>query len=112
MCQSHRPNTHTLYLNCTYAKRLDLAEHTRVRIRRIHRTVPHATAITLEPLSLDDWQILELNVNLVQANLLAQLRCVYLGQHFPIWIDRDLTVFVRTKALEPCLDQGIIKQSA
>lgn len=97
----------SLYLNCTYAQQLGLKEHDLTSIKQIYRNVPQASSITLEPISMNDWQILELNLNAVQDNLLNQLKCVFINQQLPIWIDRHMCIFVRVSSVEP---GGLVEQ--
>lgn len=100
-------DSNSLYLNCTYAKQLGLNEHDLTSIKQIYRNVPQASSITLEPISMNDWQILELNLNAVQETLLNQLKCVYTNQQLPIWIDRHMCIFVRVSSVEP---GGLLEQ--
>jgi len=51
--------------------------------------------------SLDDWQVLELNLEVVQETLLNQVRVVYTGQELPVWLDERMHVFLRVESVEP-----------
>jgi hypothetical protein len=60
-----------------------------------------ASSITIVPVSLDDWQVLELNLEVVQETLLNQVRVVYAGQELPVWLDERMHVFLRVESVEP-----------
>lgn len=94
-----------VFLNNTLAKQLNISENDKLSITKIHTNCTQATAITIEPVSLNDWQILELNLEQVQNNLLNQLKVVYKKQVLPIWIDSHLYIKVRIVSFEPCYDQ-------
>ncbi|KAI0239260.1 hypothetical protein LSAT2_010005 [Lamellibrachia satsuma] len=61
--------------------------------------VPSCESLFLEPLSVDDWEILELNTSTVENRLLDQVRVVATGQTFPIWIQGSMCIFVRVGQL-------------
>ena len=42
--------------------------------------------VCLEPLTTDEWEILELNAGAVEMGLLAQIQVLNPGQTFPLWI--------------------------
>ena len=39
----------------------------------------------------------ELNLESVQNNLLDQIKVVFAGQTFPIWVESDVCVFLKTR---------------
>ena len=41
-------------------------------------------------------QLKELNLESVQNGLLDQIKVVYLNQIFPIWVESEMCVFVKT----------------
>jgi SpoVK/Ycf46/Vps4 family AAA+-type ATPase len=53
---------------------------------------PKVTRITLDPVSEDDWEIIERNAGFLESSLLDQISVVYSGLTFPIWIEGRLLV--------------------
>ena len=85
-----------IYLNGIYANKLNINHGEHVYFKYIQYDYTFATSIMIKPVSLDDWQILELNLDYIQNNLLNQIKVVFLNQIFPIWIDSDVCIFVKT----------------
>ncbi|XP_071509592.1 peroxisomal ATPase PEX1-like [Diadema antillarum] len=57
--------------------------------------------LTVEPASVDDWEILELNSSYVESHLLDQVRVVWAGQVLPVWIDKKMCIFIKVASIEP-----------
>ncbi|KAF8608223.1 AAA-domain-containing protein [Ceratobasidium sp. AG-I] len=55
-----------------------------VEIGLVHN-LPIATNVETEPLSSDDWEILETHADYVEQNLLGQVRAVAVGQEISVW---------------------------
>lgn len=55
-----------------------MPSHTRVQVRVVSN-MPKATLVTIEPLSEDDWEVLELNSEHAEASILKQVDfiCLY-----------------------------------
>ncbi|ORZ02500.1 P-loop containing nucleoside triphosphate hydrolase protein, partial [Syncephalastrum racemosum] len=71
------------------------------------RNVAECTTVHVEPHTEDDWEILELHAGYVEENLLSQLRVVYPGQLFCVWIHGKTLVRLRVGELDP--KQGYLK---
>jgi len=56
-----------------FAECVSLPNHASVQVRAAPN-VPHASLITIEPNTEDDWEILELNADLAEAIILNQVR--------------------------------------
>jgi peroxin-1 len=66
------------------------------------RNVPECSTVSVEPLTEDDWEILELHAGYVEENLLSQLRVVYTNQVFCVWIHgKTLVKLVVSGDLDP-----------
>ena len=52
----------------------------------LRRDVAIATRISVEPVSVDDWEVVELNSEHLEEQLLNQVRMVSAGQLLPVWI--------------------------
>ncbi|RMZ93121.1 peroxisome biogenesis factor 1 [Brachionus plicatilis] len=70
----------SIFLNGLYAKKLGLGDNSKLNVDFIHHESPIASSVTLKPVTEDDWQILELNLESDQI--------------LPIWIDSDLCIYL------------------
>lgn len=68
-----------------FAECISLADHTIVQVRVVSN-VPKATLVTIEPLTEDDWEVLELNSEHAEADILNQVRIVHEAMRFPLWL--------------------------
>ncbi|TKC46194.1 hypothetical protein EI555_006893, partial [Monodon monoceros] len=62
--------------------------------------------VEVEPLSADDWEILELHAASLEQNLLDQIRIVFPNAIFPVWVDQQAYIFIRIVALIPAAPYG------
>ncbi|XP_003921251.1 peroxisomal ATPase PEX1 isoform X1 [Saimiri boliviensis] len=62
--------------------------------------------VEVEPLSADDWEILELHAVSLEQHLLDQIRIVFPKAIFPVWVDQQTYVFIQIVALIPTATYG------
>uniref|UniRef100_A0A8C3WJZ0 Peroxisomal ATPase PEX1 n=1 Tax=Catagonus wagneri TaxID=51154 RepID=A0A8C3WJZ0_9CETA len=62
--------------------------------------------VEVEPLSADDWEILELHAASLEQHLLDQIRIVFPKAIFPIWVDQQTYIFIQIVALIPAASYG------
>ncbi|XP_063777444.1 peroxisomal ATPase PEX1 isoform X2 [Pseudophryne corroboree] len=62
--------------------------------------------VTVEPMSADDWEILELHASALETHLLDQIRIVYPKAVFPVWVDLHTCVYIQIGALTPAASYG------
>ncbi|XP_027430180.1 peroxisome biogenesis factor 1 isoform X2 [Zalophus californianus] len=62
--------------------------------------------VEVEPLSADDWEILELHAASLEQHLLDQIRIVFPKAIFPVWVDQQTYIFIQTVALTPAAAYG------
>ncbi|XP_059964443.1 peroxisomal ATPase PEX1 [Mesoplodon densirostris] len=62
--------------------------------------------VEVEPLSADDWEILELHAASLEQHLLDQIRIVFPKAIFPVWVDQQTYIFIRIVALIPAAPYG------
>ncbi|XP_077232487.1 peroxisome 1 isoform X2 [Tasmannia lanceolata] len=67
------------------AECISLLDHTEVQVRAV-ANLPKATLVTIEPSTVDDWEILELNSELAEVAILRQVAIVHEGMRFPLWL--------------------------
>ncbi|XP_023562286.1 peroxisome biogenesis factor 1 isoform X2 [Octodon degus] len=62
--------------------------------------------VEVEPLSADDWEILELHASSLEQHLLDQIRIVFPKAVFPVWVDQQTYIFIQIVALMPAVTYG------
>ncbi|XP_004862425.1 peroxisome biogenesis factor 1 isoform X1 [Heterocephalus glaber] len=62
--------------------------------------------VEVEPLSADDWEILELHAASLEQHLLDQIRIVFPKAIFPVWVDQQTYIFIQIVALMPAVMYG------
>jgi SpoVK/Ycf46/Vps4 family AAA+-type ATPase len=62
---------------------------------------PKIHSITLDPVSEDDWEIIERNAGFLENSLLDQISTVYNGLIFPIWIEGQMLVRLKATLNSP-----------
>lgn len=68
-----------------FAACIGLSDRTIVQVRALPN-VPKASLVTIEPLTEDDWEVLELNAEIAEAAILSQVRVVHDKMKFPLWL--------------------------
>ncbi|XP_056153950.1 peroxisome biogenesis factor 1 [Lampris incognitus] len=66
--------------------------------------------VFVEPLSSDDWEILELHSAGLEQQLLDQIRVVFQDAVFPIWVDQHTVIYIRIESLLPSAPYGRLEQ--
>uniref|UniRef100_A0A2K5M9G6 Peroxisomal ATPase PEX1 n=1 Tax=Cercocebus atys TaxID=9531 RepID=A0A2K5M9G6_CERAT len=62
--------------------------------------------VEVEPISADDWEILELHAVSLEQHLLDQIRIVFPKAIFPVWVDQQTYIFIQIVALIPTASYG------
>ncbi|KAG8864832.1 Peroxisome biosynthesis protein pex1 [Tulasnella sp. 330] len=75
----------TIEMDPQYAQTFGFAENDVVEIGLLHKLLV-AKAVHTEPLTADDWEILELHAEYVESNLLSQVRVAAVGQEVDVWV--------------------------
>ncbi|KAL5538719.1 hypothetical protein UlMin_045272 [Ulmus minor] len=68
-----------------FAKCIALGEGTIVQVH-VLGNVAKASLVTIEPNNEDDWEVLELNLELAEDTILKQVRIVHEAVRFPLWL--------------------------
>ena len=88
-------------INSLYAHCLGLSIGSAVFVEVVQNLPPCLTA-NIEPVTVDDWEILELHSAQVESSLLDQIRVVWPGQVFPLWVDNgSVCVYMKTASINP-----------
>ncbi|XP_051466683.1 peroxisomal ATPase PEX1 isoform X5 [Apus apus] len=62
--------------------------------------------VEVEPLSADDWEILELHASSLEKHLLDQIRIVFPKAIFPVWVEQHTHVYIKIGTLMPPAPYG------
>ncbi|KAM8967924.1 peroxisomal ATPase PEX1 [Pelodytes ibericus] len=92
-------------LNRQLGEKLGLSDGQQVFLKQCSNVVS-CTEVTVEPLSADDWEILELHASALETNLLDQIRIVYPKATFPVWVDQRTCIYIQIGALRPAASYG------
>ncbi|GAB2284824.1 hypothetical protein Dimus_019277 [Dionaea muscipula] len=68
-----------------FAECINLPDDTSVSVRAL-LNVPKATLVTIEPLSEDDWEVMDFMAEAAEAAILKQVRIVDEMMRFPLWL--------------------------
>ncbi|XP_053570014.1 peroxisomal ATPase PEX1 isoform X2 [Bombina bombina] len=69
-------------------------------------SVTSCKEVIVEPLSADDWEILEVHASALEINLLDQIRIVYPKAVFPVWVDLHTCLYIQIGTLSPSASYG------
>ncbi|CAL7940371.1 unnamed protein product [Xylocopa violacea] len=105
-----RPNLNeTLCIGTTFARSLNIDEGDEVFVSSV-KDVPLITQINVLPLTVNDREILELQVEKVQSTLLNQVRVVAERQPIVAWVSKFSSVTLIVESLEPAVRYGRLEQ--
>ncbi|XP_025954445.2 peroxisomal ATPase PEX1 isoform X3 [Dromaius novaehollandiae] len=62
--------------------------------------------VEVEPLSADDWEILELHTTSLEKHFLDQIRIVFPKAILPVWVDQHTRIYIKIGALMPAAPYG------
>ncbi|XP_068261595.1 peroxisomal ATPase PEX1 isoform X3 [Nyctibius grandis] len=62
--------------------------------------------VEVEPLSADDWEILELHASSLEKHLLDQIRIVFPKAIFPVWVEQHTHIYIKIGTLMPAAPCG------
>ncbi|KAJ0055034.1 hypothetical protein NL108_008767, partial [Boleophthalmus pectinirostris] len=74
------------------------------------RQVSSVHQVFVEPLSFDDWEILELHSTALETQLLDQIRVVFQDAVFPVWVDTHTAIYIQIASLLPSVPFGRLEQ--
>ncbi|XP_059898668.1 peroxisome biogenesis factor 1 isoform X1 [Gadus macrocephalus] len=109
--RSSKPEEHIVELCRQLGERLGLKEGEQGFLRPCQQ-VSSVHQVFVEPLSSDDWEILELHSAALEQQLLDQIRVVFKDAVFPVWVDQRTAVYIRIASLEPAVPHGRLERSS
>ncbi|KNA19383.1 hypothetical protein SOVF_062070 isoform A [Spinacia oleracea] len=83
-----------------FAACIGLPDGTIVQVRA-HPNVPKASLVTIEPVTEDDWEVVELNAQSAEAAILNQVRIIEGKMRFPLWLHGHRIVTFTVVSLVP-----------
>ncbi|KAG9016438.1 Peroxisome biosynthesis protein pex1 [Tulasnella sp. JGI-2019a] len=98
--QGSETHLETIEMDPQYAQTFGFAENDVVEIGLLHK-LPLAKAVHTEPLTADDWEILELHAEYVESHLLSQVRVAAVGQEVDVWVLGRTRIRFRVVSYEP-----------
>ncbi|KAJ7350362.1 P-loop containing nucleoside triphosphate hydrolase protein [Mycena albidolilacea] len=90
----------TIEIDPQYALGLGLKQHDLVEIGLVH-DLPLATSVATEPLTADDWDIIDIHASHVESTLLSQVRVAKMGQEMDVWVLGRTRVRLRVVSIQP-----------
>ncbi|OCH84801.1 AAA-domain-containing protein [Obba rivulosa] len=90
----------TIEIDPQYAEGLGFALGDIVEIGLLH-DLSYATTVATEPVTTDDWEILEIHASHVESSLLSQVRVAAVGQEIDVWVLGRTRVRLQVVSFEP-----------
>ncbi|CAE1261850.1 PEX1 [Acanthosepion pharaonis] len=98
-----------LHINGLYANKLGIREKDEIILEPI-RNVPLCESVFVDPLSVNDWEILEKNSSFIENHLLDQVRVVWEGQVLPVWVQQSVCLFLKIRRIRPLGECVLLQQ--
>ncbi|XP_074543507.1 peroxisomal ATPase PEX1 [Halichoeres trimaculatus] len=106
---SSNQDSHKVELCRQLGEKLGLNDGDQGFLRPCHQ-VSSVQQVFVEPLSSDDWEILELHSDALEQNLLDQIRVVFQDAVFPVWVNSHTAIYIRIGSLSPSVPYGRLEQ--
>ncbi|CAI8617451.1 unnamed protein product [Vicia faba] len=90
----------SIQLSQQFAECLSLPIHSPLQVK-VASNVPHASSVSIEPDTEDDWEILELNSEQAEAQILNQIRIVHEGMRFPLRLNGHTVITFHVASVFP-----------
>ncbi|TFK74567.1 AAA-domain-containing protein [Pluteus cervinus] len=97
----------TIEIDPQYGQGLGFEEGDIVEIGLLH-DLRIANSVGTEPLTTDDWEIIEIHASHVESTLLSQVRVAKVGQEIDVWVLGRTRVRLRVVSLEPEVREGAL----
>ncbi|XP_035401340.1 peroxisomal ATPase PEX1 isoform X4 [Cygnus atratus] len=95
----------TAEINRHLAEKLGIAAGDQVFLEPCSH-VSSCQQVEVEPLTADDWEILELHASSLERHLLDQIRIVFPKAIFPVWVEQHTHIYIKIGTLMPAAPYG------
>ncbi|XP_034401751.1 peroxisome biogenesis factor 1 isoform X1 [Cyclopterus lumpus] len=102
-------DSHKVELCRQLGEKLGLRDGEQGFLRPCHQ-VSSVHQVFVEPLSSDDWEILELHSAALEQQLLDQIRVVFQDAVFPVWVGSHTAIYIQIASLSPSVPYGRLEQ--
>ncbi|KAM3596021.1 uncharacterized protein V6R79_007067 [Siganus canaliculatus] len=102
-------DSHRVELCRQLGEKLGLNDGEQGFLRPCHQ-VSSVHQVFVEPLSSDDWEILELHSARLEQQLLDQIRVIFQDAVFPVWVDNHTAIYIQIASLSPSVPYGRLEQ--
>nr|XP_014347945.1 PREDICTED: peroxisome biogenesis factor 1 [Latimeria chalumnae] len=92
-------------INRHLGEKLGLTDGEEVLLRACTQ-VSSCLQVVVEPLTADDWEILELHSSSLETHLLDQIRIVFPQAVFPVWVEQHTLIYIKVGSLIPAATYG------
>lgn len=99
----------TIDISSEFASSLGFTENEQVIVSKVQR-VQHCQKVSVVPVSQDDWVLVAQNSEFIQATLMNQIRPVWHGMIFPIWLQSNMVARVKISTLSPKCECAILSE--
>ncbi|KXN87354.1 Peroxisome biosynthesis protein PAS1 [Leucoagaricus sp. SymC.cos] len=90
----------TIEMDPQFSQGLGFSQGDLVEIGLIH-DMGQATMVGAEPLTSDDWEIIEIHASHVESTLLSQVRVAKVGQEIDVWVFGRTRIRLRVVSIDP-----------
>lgn len=95
----------SIEMDPAYARNIGVSEGSELSLE-LKISPRDAEVVWVEPLSADDWEIMELHASFLELNLLNQIRAVSTNHPVTIYLSAHTTATIIVKKIEPELQSG------
>ncbi|KAM6899312.1 peroxisomal ATPase PEX1 [Xenentodon cancila] len=106
---SSSPDSYKVEISRQLGEKLGLKDGEQGFLRLCHQ-VSSLNQVFVEPMSSDDWEILELHSSALEHQLLDQIRVVFQDAVFPVWVDNHTVIYIKIASLSPFVPYGRLEQ--
>ncbi|OLL24560.1 Peroxisome biosynthesis protein PAS1 [Neolecta irregularis DAH-3] len=92
----------TIEIDASFAKEVQVDLHPSPAVAHI---------VHVEPLTSDDWEIMELHASFLELNLISQVRVISYEHPFTVYLSSSSTISLRLKSFEPSAQTRFVRLS-
>ncbi|KAK9467820.1 P-loop containing nucleoside triphosphate hydrolase protein, partial [Lipomyces arxii] len=93
-------------LDPAFAGSIGISDGDKVRLT-VHANPPEAQVVHLEPVTAEDWEMVDLHSQYLESGMLAQVRTVSLDQKLVVYMGQNVTASLNVTKIEPVFVDGL-----